>query len=193
MLTAEDRQRLGGDFRRAYAELGGTVPIWRQLHGVSGERALIDVAYGLNFLTETNRDWLLRETGEQFHDSERTLDEAMSQCRLVVIERPRQVIWNGEQIEIDWYREDSLWSFFWELCQQSKRSESLRPEHVSETFTSSALSTRKGRLVNHEAFPNTMVDVVAAAPGGGYRLALQPQDIRVFMADERTLLAEWTG
>jgi hypothetical protein len=179
LLSPEDRERLGGDFERAYIEAGGTVPMWVKLRGVSGERALIEVAYGIGFLTETSRDWLLREVGERFDDSQRTLDEAMLQTKLVVVEKPKQIFWNGELIEIDWDKEPALWSFFWELCQRSKRSETLMREHLAENMSPSAFSTRKGRLVNHKEFPTTMLDVVETASGGGYRLDLQPQDIRI--------------
>lgn len=193
MLTQEERDRLGNDLDRSYQELGGTVRIWMRLRGVSLERAVIDIACGIGFLRETDRDWLLRETGECFRDGEQMLAEAMSHSRLVVLDRPRQAYWNAERIEIEWDTEPALWSFFWELCQQSKRSDSLRPEHISEMFRPSAFSNRKSRLVNHANFPATMVDAIEAVSGEGYRLNLLPQDIRIFLADEQTVVTEWTG
>ena len=63
VLTSDERDRLGGDLERAWRELG-TAGIWRKLHRVSAERAVIDVAVALNHLDEPTAKWLLREIGE---------------------------------------------------------------------------------------------------------------------------------
>jgi hypothetical protein len=65
VLTAEDRQRLGGDLALCYTRLRGTAGIWMELRGVSYERAIIEVARGLGFLRDRNAEWLLREIREE--------------------------------------------------------------------------------------------------------------------------------
>jgi hypothetical protein len=192
MLTPEDRIRLGGDFEQAFSQQHGTLGMWMKLRGVSAERALIDVAYGTGFLTESTRDWLLREVGEHFASGERTLDQAMFDSKLVIIEKPRQAFWNGEPIEIDWDKESAPWSFFWELCRGSRRSCPVTREDLGERMSPTAFSTRKGRLVNHESFPKTLEGLVESKPGG-YQLDLSPQDIRVFLAEQEDRITEWTG
>lgn len=192
LLTEQDRKRLGGDLEKAY-RAHSTAGMWMRLRGVSLERAVVDLAYGLGFLTESTRDWLLRELGQRFEDAQRTVDEAIIQSKLVVTEKPRQAIWNGEPIEIDWDRERALWSLFWELCQKSKRSQPVTREDLAERMSPSAFSTRKGRLVNHPEFPKTLEGLVEAKRDGGYQLDLPPQDIRIFLVEEDGKVTEWTG
>ena len=63
VLTDEEQQRLGGNLSDAYYRLS-TAGMWMELRGVSVERAIIEVAHELSFLTESNARWLLREIGE---------------------------------------------------------------------------------------------------------------------------------
>jgi hypothetical protein len=62
-LSAQEREKLGGDFEKAYVQ-GGTVGMWKRLRGVSGERALVEVSYLLGFMSEPDQQYLLRELGE---------------------------------------------------------------------------------------------------------------------------------
>jgi hypothetical protein len=64
VLTAKERKRLGRELASCYRRLGGTAGMWMELHGVPYERAVIDVAYKLGFLRDSDRRWLLREIGE---------------------------------------------------------------------------------------------------------------------------------
>jgi hypothetical protein len=64
VLTEEDRQCLGGNLEECYPRLG-TAGMWMELRGVSAERAVIEVARELGFLTEQTAQWLLREVGEE--------------------------------------------------------------------------------------------------------------------------------
>lgn len=63
VFTDGDRERLGGDVEAAFRKYG-TPGMWMQLHGATPLRAIIDVAYGINLLSETDYRWLLREIGE---------------------------------------------------------------------------------------------------------------------------------
>lgn len=62
LLTGAERERLGGDFERAW-RADGTVGIWMKLRGVSRWRAIVEAAAALQLLSELTRDWLLREVG----------------------------------------------------------------------------------------------------------------------------------
>ena len=192
MLIEKDRERLGGDLQQAYWA-HGTAGMWMKLHGVALERAVIDVAFGIGCLDQSTRDWLLREVGQRDGDSQRTVDEALLQSKLVLIDQPRQAFWNGEPIEIDWDKEAALWSLFLELCQKSKRSQAVKADDLSEKMTPSAFSTRKGRLVNHAGFPPTLAILIDSKPGGGYQLTLPQQDIRIFLVEQEDTVKEWTG
>jgi hypothetical protein len=64
VLTADERERLGNDLAASYRELG-TVGMWKNIRGGSDLRALIEIAFALNLLNETDHDWLVREIGEE--------------------------------------------------------------------------------------------------------------------------------
>lgn len=64
LLTPAERRRLGNDFDAAF-RTHKTVRMWMRARGVSQIRAIIEVAQGIGFLSETNAEWLLRETGEK--------------------------------------------------------------------------------------------------------------------------------
>lgn len=192
MLTEKDQERLGGDLEQAY-QAHGTAGMWMKLRGVSLERAVIDVAAGIGFLDQSTCAWLLREVGQRYQDPERTMAEASFENKLVLTDKPRQAFWNGDQIEIDWDNESALWSLFWELCQQSKQSRPMHRDDLGEKMKRSAFTTRKGRLVNHDGFPQTLANLVDTKPDGGYQLDLPPEDIRIFMVEQEDKLTEWTG
>ncbi len=60
LFTEEDRERLGGDLDTCFAELG-TARMWARAKGVSMEQAVIDVARGLELMSEQTANWLMRE------------------------------------------------------------------------------------------------------------------------------------
>lgn len=51
LLAPAERRELGDDFESRFRELG-TIEIWRRLKSCSRHRAVLDVAYGIGFLTE---------------------------------------------------------------------------------------------------------------------------------------------
>ena len=60
LFTEDDRQRLGGNIEACWPRLG-TVRMWIKARGVSPERAVIDVARGVELMSEETARWLLRE------------------------------------------------------------------------------------------------------------------------------------
>jgi hypothetical protein len=73
LLTPRERKQLGDDLVGAF-EVLGTVGIWEKVRGGSPARAVIEVAYGIGFLDQTSRDWLIREIGERGTRSSQTSD-----------------------------------------------------------------------------------------------------------------------
>lgn len=179
-ISEDDRQRLGGEFCSAFETWRGAVGMWMELRGVSYTRGVIEVAYEIGSLDIPTRDWLLREIGEPEDDEDRKLDTAIATSALVLLADPRQAFWRGEVIDVDWDDKAASWSFFCELAKLSKFRQAVTYLDIGESATSGALSTRKYRLTHEEGFPRELADLVQTAPGGGYRLGLQPQDIRLF-------------
>ena len=64
LLSEGDRELLGGDVEEAY-QRHGTVGMWMEAWDVSFERATIEVARGLNLMSEETAGWLLQELGEE--------------------------------------------------------------------------------------------------------------------------------
>lgn len=64
LCSEGDRELLGGDVEEAY-QSHGTVGMWMEARNVSLERATIEVARGLNLMSEETAGWLLRELGEE--------------------------------------------------------------------------------------------------------------------------------
>ena len=62
LFTEEDREKLGGELQTSWPRLG-TVGLWVQARGVSVEQAVIDVARGLDVMSEQTARWLRRELG----------------------------------------------------------------------------------------------------------------------------------
>lgn len=91
VLTPGERKRLGNNLESAYQRYGGTVGLWLNVRGGTLQRAVVEVAYSLGLLVETDRRWLLRE-----------LEESLSKTAVpVVIEwdcKLGELRFNGELI-----------------------------------------------------------------------------------------------
>jgi len=64
ILTDADRKALGNNLPDTWKTLG-TAGMYMQVRGVPKIRAILDLAYQLDFLTEHRYRWLLRETGQE--------------------------------------------------------------------------------------------------------------------------------
>src|SRR6185437_4258881 len=62
LFTAPERRRLGGDLAKAWSRLG-TTGMWAEVHRVSVDEAVLEVALILRHLSQTDYDWLRREMG----------------------------------------------------------------------------------------------------------------------------------
>lgn len=62
-FSADDRQRFESDLDTVYRRYR-TAGMWANLRGVSLDRAVLDVGRALNFLTQPDYEWLIREIGE---------------------------------------------------------------------------------------------------------------------------------
>jgi hypothetical protein len=72
VLSEPERRRLGSNLQDCYRRLG-TAGMWRELHGGSWTRTVLEIAHVLNMLDEATYRWLLRETGESAEPVDRTV------------------------------------------------------------------------------------------------------------------------
>lgn len=109
-LTLAEQVRLGSDVQAAYAELG-TLGMWKQLRGVTHDRAVVEVAQKLGFLRTEDAHWLLGEIGETL-DAEEAMENAIARGDLELVAWPRAAHWDGEEINISWCTHTASWEFF---------------------------------------------------------------------------------
>jgi hypothetical protein len=191
VLTESQRQLLGGDLPSLWCRLG-TAGIWKKLHGVSSERAVVDVAAELGFLDAPTARWLLRELGEVSDDPEEALQEARNWSALVLVERPRAVYWKGRPIEVAWEHHTASWRFFWELCRQAKAGRPLDPLDLGESAHLDSVAKHKSRLLGKSGFPGELGNLIKPCGPRTQKLDLPPPQIRLFEVVCVERLREWT-
>lgn len=191
-LSEQDRARFAGDFATAYAE-HGTVGIWMKLRGVSPERALIEVAKKIGFISDETQDFLLRGAGEISDDPDTAIAKAVADGALVLVARPRTVYWQGEKIEVDWDAHGALWTYFFELCRSAKTTCPFDRLVFGETFHEDYLVKQKSRLSTFECFPLSLIDLIKPAGRGTQRLDIPPAKIRIFEVVTTESLRELTA
>jgi len=64
LFTDAERQMLGGDVYQAWKHHGGTAGMWSTVRGVSINRAIIDIAYELDWLDTPTRKSLIKALNE---------------------------------------------------------------------------------------------------------------------------------
>jgi hypothetical protein len=178
VLTEEERQRLGGDFRTAYAK-HRTAGMWMKLRGVSRDRAIVDVAHAVDLITDATHEWLLRELGQLPSDSEQAIEDAVQAGDLVLVERPRAAYWKGKPIEADWEKRNRLWDVLWEFCRCGKAGQSLGWDQF-QTTDDQFVTHQKSRLKSLRRFPSDLAKRIIPAGRGEQRLDLPPSAIRLF-------------
>jgi hypothetical protein len=150
----------------------GTIGLWMFLRRCSRMRSILDLAFRLNFLTETDYQWLLRETREDVEN----VNVACGRFPLVIVESPRAAYWRGEEIGIDWEGSHALWDYFHRVCEQASRGLGADASHFREGCQPEMISHRKCRLVNDDNFPIELRDLIRVS-GAEHRLHLSPNEI----------------
>jgi hypothetical protein len=178
-LSQEDHARLGDDFEAAFRGRG-TAGMWRYLRGISNERAVIEIAQRLNFLTEADADWLLRELGEISDDADTCIQEAVASGGLVLVERPRGAYWECNLIEIAWDKQNAFWNLLITLAIHGKAGLPVDYTDFGEKNDQDYVSKLKSRLINRAKFPVSLSDRIVTAGRNTQRLDLAPQQIRIF-------------
>jgi hypothetical protein len=64
LLTEPERRRIGSDFIKAWRK-HGTIGMWMKVRRGTAVQGIVEVARGLDLITEMNAKWLSQEIGEQ--------------------------------------------------------------------------------------------------------------------------------
>jgi len=188
VFTEKDRKRLGGNLEKAF-EKDRALKMWKALHGCTNVRAIIDIAFAVNFLTSAHREWLLRETGE-IRDAEAAFEDSITRNDLVLNSHTREIFWKGELIELKKSHEFK-WTFLWELARHAKAG--LPVDHM--TYSSENMdyvSKTKSELAKTPGFPIELIVLIERCGTGTQKLELPPEQIRLFEHHVGGEIREWT-
>jgi len=188
-LPKKAREFFSKDLEGAYKRYR-TYGMWAKLHGVSYERAVIEVGLFLGFLTDIDHDWLLREIGEPTCGEE-AVDFAINSSAFVITEKPKTIIWQGKEIEVEWNNYPKLWEFIWELARYGKRGEGVDQNVLEEDTNFKYASKCKDGLRKLPGFPLNLVEQIVPCGPGAQKLTVPPLGIRIFVLDGLETLKEW--
>jgi hypothetical protein len=192
VFSEADRRRLGGDFMRA-CQAHGAAGMWQKLRGVSGPRAVLDVAAALSIIDPATHRGLLRAVGEPGDDPEDALAAALKTAVLVLTERPRAAYWKGKPIPVDWDNHGSPWALLWELGRQAKRGAGVDHTCFSQEYAPGYPAKMKSRLKGLTGFPASLAGLIGAAGRGTQRLDLTPEQVRLLEIDTVETVREYLG
>jgi hypothetical protein len=107
---------------------------------------------------------------------ETELEEAISRCRLVVVEETRELFWKGKRCEIAWT--ESSWRFFWGLVKDYGRTLLREADLYESDAARSTLSTVRNRLAKR--LPGELAGRIIPGPEAkSYRLDLHSSQMRI--------------
>lgn len=112
--------------------------------------------------------------------------EAKDQFRLVVVVRPRMVLWKGTLLELPWNGAEKTWNLLLHLAVKAEGKLPLHDFVLTGVESSRALSIRKSHLVeflSRTAAGAELAVLVEKARGGDCRLNLEPSQIKVLDLD----------
>lgn len=188
IFSAEERRRLGGDMTKAYRK-HGTIGMWRTLRGGSRERAVLDIARELDFLTDSKHRWLRREMGQAHDFVDEEIQAAIDVGDLVIVDHPQKALyWKGQEVRIAWNKHPAQWRYVWELVLASKGGGTI--DRSTFGFEDQKYCTKQlSRLTRETDFPDSLADLVLDE-SGTQRLHVPSSAIRVFQVEQIEVLRE---
>ncbi len=150
-------------------------------HGV----AIVQLAFRADLLSLSDRDWLLRELGEEL-PIDWEIQHSVSLGGLVLVNDPRTVFWDGVRIRIDWRRRPKAWNLMLQLATKARRnadlleSDAYPDDAVSDATLATAVSRLKAMLAS------TLAElIVPGVQPRSQRLRLDPNEILIFRNERR--------
>ncbi|HUE15555.1 MAG TPA: hypothetical protein VMR25_15420 [Planctomycetaceae bacterium] len=178
-LTPSERQ----DYDEASQEWDRPVPIdmWlTRRRGISHKLAIVQLAFRTDLLSLSDRDWLLRELGEEF-PIDWEIQHAVSLGGLVIVDEPPTVFWECLKINLSWKQNRTAWNVFSQLARRARQKADLSETDVypDDAVSDAALATAVSRLKSK--LPSTLAELIG--PGirpRTQRLNLDRDRIRIF-------------
>jgi hypothetical protein len=147
---------------------------------ISHKLAIVQLAYRAELLPLSNRDWLLRELGEEL-PIDWEIRHAVSQGGLVLVDVPRTVFWDSLTVQADWSKRPKAWDVMFQLATKARRNADLleRDVYPDDAVADATLATAVSRL--KRMLPCTLAERIE--PGiqpRSQRLKLDPNEICIF-------------
>jgi hypothetical protein len=191
-LNDDQRQKLDGDLEAAFRKGRGTVGIWLKLHGVSMERAVLDLAELFQLVSTGDYQFWCSYLAERDGFGGTRVKQAVDTGGLVLIDKASPAAyWKRKQIQIVWTQ--AQWQFLWELAAVAPSGRWLDERQFGDSVSWQAVKDRKADLTNCNSFPVTLSDqIIARRRGGhGYRLNLDAGRIHLFRPSGRSHVEEF--
>jgi len=163
--------------------------LWVSSRGGSIPRASVDILFELNMIDASRHTRLLRALGEEGEDSDDTVMLAAESTRLVVVDTPRTVYWDGNELPIKWDRRSALWECLLALCKAT-----IRREAVDEL---PLMSERRRTLIDRKSKLKSLllkagvITLAECIVEKEHLLDLKPGDIRIFERMHQEEFKEW--
>jgi hypothetical protein len=191
LLTTNERH----DYDEEARQWERPVPIdmWiTRRRGISHKLAIVQLAYRADVLPLSDRDWLLRELGEEC-PIDWEIQHAVSLGGLVVVDAPRVAFWDGLKIRLHWKDKPMMWRTLSQLAAKARINAPLTEADIyrREAASNSALANVIGRL--KKKLPPTLSALIR--PGiesRTHQLHLDPDRIRVFTTARRAAISRST-
>jgi hypothetical protein len=188
-LSNQDRKFFKDDLNSSYYKHGGSIGMMMVLRGISFSRAVIELGLLIGYLTKHDHDWLLRENDESILGEE-AVAQAINSCPIVMRESPNELHWQGELVEVDWKRNDSLWRFLWEVALHAKRGSGVDSVTFNKDGCKDYIAKCKNKLKSKLKLPTSLIDSIIPTGRGTQKLDLPPDNIRLFEVEYREIMIE---
>lgn len=160
---------------------GQAIWMWHQLYGVSYQRAIIEIGDKLCSLSAAETDWLLHEGGELPRNPEDLRDVAIERGDLVVLRNSRDLFWQGERIDADWYRFEESWEFLLIASECAKRGDTIDSFSFGRPNSGNVVAHKKNRLkAQVPGFPKSLYAAFKRAGTGTQRFTIPRDQIHFF-------------
>jgi len=188
LLTEPERESLGGDFEACYEKYKGSIGIWRHARNTSKPRAIIQIACGIDLLSEPDYRWLHREISmvDPMSDDEDpgVRVELARKSHLLLVVRgntTHRVYWRGNLIEADWSGNPKVLNLIWQLGARAKHREPVSWDDVDRNSQKTIVHQR-ARL--KKMIPEALDAVIQpGANPGSYKLDLPPEQIHLMQLE----------
>jgi len=188
LFDDDQRHQLGDDLEAAFRNPHRTAGMWAKVHGISAERAVIELATELQMIRTFEGQWLVSKLNIDRDGSSPDLEVAIAAGHLVLCANPKRLFWRGNEVELRGGK--APWEYFWQLVLHRKRGAILDRIVLGEGLAVRYLDSTKNRLINKCGLPIDLGDRIVNVESHCQRLDLDRHQIRIFEFENRTACRE---